>query len=108
MLTDWLLKEYIPSDTALGSPYIDGLFIDDFWCSNIINGSNACTDPVQGPSEIDKYSQMDMGLSDRDIADITRGYLSNIWKLFRGPYWMQKDTLGLLFLFKTMQMRNQS
>jgi hypothetical protein len=78
MLTDWLLNEYILSETSVGSPYVDGLFIDDFWCSNIINGSQQCTDPVQGPSEINQYSQIDMGLSDQDIADITKGWLSNM------------------------------
>ncbi len=75
----------------------------DFWCSNLINGTGACTDPVQGPTEIDacvqpkgaamvsscdvllalvtrsplpsspcSHSQEDMGLSDNDIADITK------------------------------------
>eukprot|EP01119_Soliformovum_irregulare_P015421 TRINITY_DN433_c0_g1_i3.p1 TRINITY_DN433_c0_g1~~TRINITY_DN433_c0_g1_i3.p1 ORF type:complete len:443 (-),score=85.63 TRINITY_DN433_c0_g1_i3:44-1180(-) len=80
MLTEWLLNEYVLSPTALGSPYIDGLFIDDFWCSNIINGTQNwnCNDPVQGPSEIDPHSQEDMGLSDEDIAAITRGWLFNM------------------------------
>eukprot|EP01103_Thecamoeba_quadrilineata_P004919 TRINITY_DN14791_c0_g1_i1.p1 TRINITY_DN14791_c0_g1~~TRINITY_DN14791_c0_g1_i1.p1 ORF type:complete len:454 (+),score=61.54 TRINITY_DN14791_c0_g1_i1:37-1398(+) len=78
LLTEWLIKDYILSDTAVGSPFIDGLFIDDYWCSDIINGSQNCTDPVQGPSEIDPYSQIDMGLSDEDIADITEGWLYNM------------------------------
>jgi hypothetical protein len=39
-----------------------------------INGT--CTDPVQGPTEIDAHSQVDMGLSDADIADLTRGWLA--------------------------------
>jgi len=78
MLTNWLLNEYILSDTAVGSPYIDGLFIDDFWCSKIINGSKSCTDPVQGPSEVDKFNQVDMGLSDQDVAAITKGWLYNM------------------------------
>jgi hypothetical protein len=78
MLTEWLLNEYILSNTALGSPYIDGLFIDDFWCSIKINGTNACTDPVQGPTEIDIHNQVDMGLSDKDVADLTIGWLNNM------------------------------
>eukprot|EP01114_Cavostelium_apophysatum_P018996 TRINITY_DN5990_c0_g1_i2.p1 TRINITY_DN5990_c0_g1~~TRINITY_DN5990_c0_g1_i2.p1 ORF type:complete len:447 (-),score=72.88 TRINITY_DN5990_c0_g1_i2:49-1389(-) len=78
MLTEWLLSEYILSDTAMGSPVVSGMFIDDFWCSDIINGTGNCNDPVQGPSEIDKYSQIDMGLSDYDIADITIGWLENM------------------------------
>lgn len=89
MLTEWLLKEYILSDTSLGSPFVDGMFIDDFWCSKIINGSLTCNDPVQGtifthiaydvgPSEIDKYSKMDMGLTNEDIVDILNGWLHNM------------------------------
>ena len=50
----------------------------DFWCSNLINGTGACTDPVQGPTEIDRHSQADMDLSDDDIADITRGWLQTM------------------------------
>jgi hypothetical protein len=78
MLTNWLVNEYILGETGLGSPYVDGFFIDDFWCSNLINGSKNCNDPVQGPSEIDKYNQGDMGLSDQDVADITWGWLANM------------------------------
>ena len=55
-----------------------GLDCVDFWCSSIINGSSACNDPVQGPSEIDANSQADMQLSDQDIADITNGWLHNM------------------------------
>jgi hypothetical protein len=78
MLRDWLVNEYVLGDDAIGSPYVDGLFIDDFWCSAIINGTANCTDPVQGPSEIDSHSQEDMGLSDLDIAELTKGWLSNM------------------------------
>ena len=34
---------------------------DDFWCSNILNGTGRCTDPVQGPTEIDRNSQVGGG-----------------------------------------------
>lgn len=30
---------------------------------------------MQGPTEIDPHSQVDMGLSDADIADITQAWL---------------------------------
>ena len=72
MLRNFLIQETILSSSAVGHPDIDGLFIDDFWCSNLLNGS--CTDPVQGPSEVDKYNQVDMGLSDQDVLDITNEY----------------------------------
>ena len=61
-----------------GSGDVFGWFIDDFWCSNIINGTGSCGDPVQGPTEVDPHSQADMGLSDEDIADITRGWLAGM------------------------------
>uniref|UniRef100_A0A7S3LLT8 Uncharacterized protein n=2 Tax=Aplanochytrium stocchinoi TaxID=215587 RepID=A0A7S3LLT8_9STRA len=76
-LREWLLKEHILSETGLASDSIDGFFIDDYWCSDLICKTNShiqgcpCHDPVQGPTEIDKNSQLDMGLSDEDIRDIT-------------------------------------
>lgn len=48
---------------------ISGFFIDDFWCSDIISGR--CTDPVQGATEINPFQQMDMGLTDDDIKQLT-------------------------------------
>jgi hypothetical protein len=78
MLREWIINEIILGSTAIGHPDIDGLFLDDFWCSNLLcNSSNnailgcPCNDPVQGPTEIDRYSQIDIGLSDEDIANIT-------------------------------------
>lgn len=44
--------------------------------SNLLNSS--CTDPVQGPTEINRFSQEDMGLSDQDILDITKGWLETM------------------------------
>jgi hypothetical protein len=63
---------------ADGGGLISGAFIDDFWCSNLLNGTGQCTDPVQGPTEIDRHSQADMGLSDEDIRDITLGWLDTM------------------------------
>lgn len=78
MLRDWILSEVIGGPNGMGNPVVSGYFIDDFWCSNIINGTGACNDPVQGPTEIDAHSQADMGLSDQDIADITTGWLETM------------------------------
>eukprot|EP01060_Flectonema_neradi_P038414 TRINITY_DN8043_c0_g2_i1.p1 TRINITY_DN8043_c0_g2~~TRINITY_DN8043_c0_g2_i1.p1 ORF type:complete len:439 (+),score=113.64 TRINITY_DN8043_c0_g2_i1:63-1319(+) len=74
MLREFLINEHVLGKTGIGHPDIDGLFIDDFWCSEIINGT--CTDPVQGASEEDKHQQVDMGLSDQDILDITNEWLT--------------------------------
>lgn len=41
-----------------------------------MNGTGACNDPVQGPTEVEAHNQADMGLSDEDVADITRGWLA--------------------------------
>jgi hypothetical protein len=77
MLRDFIVQETILGSTGLGDPSVDGTFIDDFWCSNLLCKQNPkirgcpCNDPVQGPTEINKYSQEDMGLSDEDIRDIT-------------------------------------
>ena len=35
------------SSQGLGHPDVSGWFLDDFWCSNIINGTGHCNDPVQ-------------------------------------------------------------
>lgn len=78
MLREFILQEIILGPTAIGHASIDGLFLDDFWCSDLIcretrnmTAGCPCNDPVQGPTEIDEYSQFDMGLSDEDIRDIT-------------------------------------
>ncbi len=33
---------------------------------------------MQGPTEINAFNQVDMGLSDEDVADITRGWLAGM------------------------------
>ncbi len=75
-LLPWVLENVLGGPNGLGNDNIKGFFIDDFWCANLINGTGACNDPVQGPTEIDRNSQADMGLSDRDIADITNAWLA--------------------------------
>ena len=78
MLRDFLVNEFVLGNTSIGHPDIDGLFIDDFWCSDIINGTGSCTDPVQGGSEEDRHQQVDMGLSDKDISMITKEWLTTM------------------------------
>jgi hypothetical protein len=77
-LAQWLVSEYVMGPTGLGNAAIDGLFIDDFWCSDILNGTGSCGDPVQGPTEVNPYSQADMGLSNNDILAQTQGWLANM------------------------------
>eukprot|EP00730_Choanoeca_flexa_P015068 TRINITY_DN6822_c0_g1_i1.p1 TRINITY_DN6822_c0_g1~~TRINITY_DN6822_c0_g1_i1.p1 ORF type:complete len:447 (+),score=75.41 TRINITY_DN6822_c0_g1_i1:2-1342(+) len=76
-LQSFIINEVILGPTGLGHPAIDGYFIDDYWCSDLICKSAPetpgcpCGDPVQGPTEVDRNSQVDMGLSDEDIRDLT-------------------------------------
>ena len=69
-LRKWLIANTLYGPTGLDAPEISGFFIDDFWCSNILDNNN-CGDPVQGPTEVERHSQVDMGLSDDDIKDLT-------------------------------------
>ena len=50
------LGRYIGGEAGLGSPYIDGVFLDDGWGA--------------GPSEVESHSVADMGLSKEQVAHI--------------------------------------
>ena len=88
-LRDWIVSELVLGKSALGSDAVDGLFIDDFWCSNKLCAADPsiagcpCGDPVQGPTEIDKHSQADMGLSDEDIQQLTLGWNATMGEVQR-------------------------
>jgi hypothetical protein len=76
MLRDFLVHEIVLP--ALADGVVDGLFLDDYWCSNLICQETAnyasgcpCTDPAQGPTEVESHAAYDMGLTDVDIRDIT-------------------------------------
>lgn len=78
MLREWIINELILGPTAVGHPSVSGVFLDDYWCSNQIceaTGNRTlgcpCDDPIQGPTEIDRYAKLDMNLSDQDIRDLT-------------------------------------
>jgi hypothetical protein len=57
--------------------------VDDFWCSDILQ-PGACHDPVQGATEIDKNQQIDMGLSDADIKDLTLAWAETMGAVQKG------------------------
>jgi len=78
MLLDFLIREYILGPDGLDSPLIDGYFLDDFWCSNLLNGTVNCNDPVQGPSEVEPHFMLDAGLNDLDVLDLTQQYLAAV------------------------------
>ena len=80
MLRTWLIEEVLLGPTGIGHKYVDGVFLDDYWCSDLLcsqsnNDTNMgcpCNDPKQGPTEINQYAAIDdIGLSDIDIMDIT-------------------------------------
>jgi hypothetical protein len=56
------VDEFMGGKTGLGNPAIDGFFIDDFWCSDLLIKENGwrggCSDPRQGPTEIVNTSQV--------------------------------------------------
>lgn len=105
MLREWLVEEVVLGAIRLdGGGVVEGLFIDDFWCSDLLCAEDPtiagcpCNDPTQGPTEIDPHAAADMGLSDTDIRDLTlawnetmtaveRALLENsayIWSLMAG------------------------
>ena len=59
----WLVEVHLTGDTALDNPNIDGIFTDDEWNS------------PGGPTEVDAQSVEDMGLSSKDVADITANWV---------------------------------
>uniref|UniRef100_A0A7S1VD97 Uncharacterized protein n=1 Tax=Grammatophora oceanica TaxID=210454 RepID=A0A7S1VD97_9STRA len=78
MLREFLLQQIILGDSSVGHADVDGLFLDDYWCSDLICELTAnttagcpCDDPVQGPTEVDAFNQVDMGLTDLDIMAMT-------------------------------------
>jgi hypothetical protein len=73
MLQEFLLGEYLSGPLGLGNENITGFFIDDYWCFG-----PSCHDPVPGPSEFDKYNQLDMGLTDADVQQISEGWRENM------------------------------
>lgn len=76
-----MLREFLIQEAILPSiqhPAVDGLFLDDFWCSDLLCAESnnqldscPCDDPVQGPTEVNPFWQHDTGLSDTDIVDLT-------------------------------------
>ena len=90
MLREWIVNELILGPTGVGDAAIDGLFIDDFWCSDLICKDDPsvagcpCGDPVQGPTEEDRHSQADMGLSDEAVRDLTIGWNATMEAVQRG------------------------
>eukprot|EP00054_Salpingoeca_dolichothecata_P010503 m.58577 g.58577 ORF g.58577 m.58577 type:complete len:407 (-) comp19026_c0_seq2:20-1240(-) len=60
-LRDWIINEYILGDAGMGSPYVDGMYIDDSWSS-------------AGPTEEDSHAVEDCGLTPEDVEAITNGW----------------------------------
>jgi len=63
-LLNWLIHEYTVSPTGVLNPNIDGLFIDDHWSAS-------------GPSEEDGRCIEIIGLSTKDVTEITQGWQAN-------------------------------
>lgn len=61
---------------GLGNRNVDGVFIDDFWCSPTTNTTRQCQSDGNGPSEIDKWFMHDANVSLAELDASTRGWLS--------------------------------
>ena len=86
MLRDFLVNQYVGGASGLGSPDINGLFLDDGWGS--------------GPSEVESHSVADMGLSAAQVADIRSNWSATCravsaklakmkgwsWQMSKNPY----------------------
>jgi hypothetical protein len=86
MLRDYLVNEYVGGASGLGSPDINGVFLDDGW--------------GKGPSEIEGHSVADMGLSTAQVAAIRGNWSMTCkavsaklagmngwsWQMSHGPY----------------------
>lgn len=66
-LREWLVDEHLTGPTSLGSGVVDGIFTDDEWRQSVNDPGPA---GGIGPSEEDRYSMIDMGLSRQDAADL--------------------------------------
>lgn len=67
-----------PEDDTTTVRIVDGLFLDDYWCSDLLCQSShnsipgcPCKNPIQGPTEVDPFWQHDTGLTDEDIQRMT-------------------------------------
>lgn len=73
-LRAWLVDEMA---RTVSNASVDGLFIDDYWCSDLLCNETSglqgcpCSDPVQGPTEVDQYWQLDTGLDDDQVRQLT-------------------------------------
>lgn len=72
MLQDFIVNEVVAGKMGLGNPVVRGFYTDDTWSD--VNCST--TQPVGtcGPTEMDPYAVVDMGLEPTDVSAITQGW----------------------------------
>ncbi len=68
-MVDWWLLEHMGGALALDHPDVDGLILDDYWTES-------------GPSEIDRNSLDDMGMTTADAAAMTDSWHSAVNQLY--------------------------
>jgi hypothetical protein len=73
MLQDFIVNEVVAGPMGVGNPAIRGFYTDDSWSD--INCTNA-SEPVStcGPTEMDRWAVVDMGLDPEEVSAITTGW----------------------------------
>eukprot|EP01088_Endostelium_zonatum_P009664 TRINITY_DN2294_c0_g1_i1.p1 TRINITY_DN2294_c0_g1~~TRINITY_DN2294_c0_g1_i1.p1 ORF type:complete len:424 (+),score=76.26 TRINITY_DN2294_c0_g1_i1:67-1338(+) len=70
-LGQWFINDYIFDKTGGGNPKVSGFFFDDYWS---VSG---------GPSEFETHAVEDMGLSHKDLEEISGAYQSNMADVYK-------------------------
>ena len=75
-LGDWLLETFLFGDTGMGSPFVDGFFLDDLWAPH---GGWGCqlTSSFGGPTEMNDNCIQDMRLTGDVVDHVTAAWHQN-------------------------------
>jgi len=107
-LQDFLIKEYIFSDTGLGNELIDGCYLDDVWYDTSAPGDHSCHgDRFGGPSEMNANCTLDIGLSKKNVQDITSAWRETLESTLNAMKAASKITFALITSTSTPENENQ-
>ena len=74
MLQDFIVNEVVAGPMGVGNPAIRGFYTDDSWSD--VNCTENASGPVAtcGPTEMDEWAVVDMGLAPEEVSAITAGW----------------------------------